>query len=213
MLSSVTRTIMDKVDPLLSASHSIRTPSFIDDAYQYIEETSSFLECNACKAGIYALDTAIKTKVVTQALEEFAILICNQMMTANNTVCPGAVTEMGDIIVPVLANFLLGPDYLCSRVMKVCHDPFVELDHKDFVNRVLSDKPEWLKSNDYVHNLYKDLKEKQAQSNEPRKTFKAVHFSDAHVDLMYKEGTNAQCNMPLCCREENGYPSDPANAA
>ena len=32
MLSSVTRTIMDKVDPLLSASHSIRTSSFIDDA-------------------------------------------------------------------------------------------------------------------------------------------------------------------------------------
>ena len=33
------------------------------------------------------------------------------------------------------------------------------------------------------------------------------------MDLYYKEGTNANCNMPLCCREENGYPEDPKDAA
>lgn len=33
------------------------------------------------------------------------------------------------------------------------------------------------------------------------------------MDLFYKAGTNANCNMPLCCREENGYPADPKDAA
>ena len=40
-----------------------------------------------------------------------------------------------------------------------------------------------------------------------------MHFSDVHVDLYYKPGTNANCNMPLCCREENGYPANPEDAA
>ena len=65
-----------------------------------------------------------------------------------------------------------------------------------------------MKTNDFVDNLYQTLK-----TSSPRKTFKAVHFSDVHVDLYYKPGTNANCNMPLCCREENGYPSNPEDAA
>lgn len=30
---------------------------------------------------------------------------------------------------------------------------------------------------------------------------------------MYTEGTNKNCNMPLCCRKENGIPADPKDAA
>ncbi len=116
---------------------------------------------------------------------------------------------MGDIIAPVLANFLLSPDYICSRVLNKCDPVFRELNQTDFVTRVLSDKPDHLKSNDFVDSLYKQLK----QSNGPRKTFKAAHFSDVHVDLLYKEGTNKNCNMPLCCREENGFPSNPEDQA
>jgi len=33
------------------------------------------------------------------------------------------------------------------------------------------------------------------------------------VDLLYTPGTNANCNMPLCCRPDNGYPADPKDAA
>jgi len=73
-------------------------------------------------------------------------------------VCPGAVKEMGDIIVPVLADFLLSPEYMCNRVLDACNDvEFVVLENKDFVDRVLSDKPEFLSNNDFVDNLYKSL--------------------------------------------------------
>ena len=65
-----------------------------------------------------------------------------------------------------------------------------------------------MKTNDFVDNLYKSIKGELG-----RKTFKAVHFSDVHVDLFYKPGTNKNCNMPLCCREENGYPENPEDAA
>jgi sphingomyelin phosphodiesterase len=60
-----------------------------------------------------------------------------------------------------------------------------------------------------VNRLYDSLK----ADSKPRKTFKAAHYSDVHVDHSYKEGTKANCNMPLCCREENGIPADPKDAA
>jgi hypothetical protein len=52
------------------------------------------------------------------------------------------------------------------------------LDEKTFVDRVLSSKPESLKNNDFVDNLYKSI-----EGQKDRKTFKAVHFSDVHVDF------------------------------
>ncbi|KAJ8666479.1 hypothetical protein QAD02_008141 [Eretmocerus hayati] len=43
--------------------------------------------------------------------------------------------------------------------------------------------------------------------------FKVLHISDTHFDPYYQEGSNAECNEPLCCRITNGPPSTPAAAA
>ena len=34
-------------------------------------------------------------------------------------------------------------------------------------------------------------------------------MSDPHLDFEYTPGTISKCNMPLCCRKENGFTSDP----
>lgn len=34
-----------------------------------------------------------------------------------------------------------------------------------------------------------------------------------HVDLDYAPGMDSRCNRPMCCREENGEPEDPKDAA
>jgi hypothetical protein len=44
-------------------------------------------------------------------------------------------------------------------------------------------------------------------------TFKVLHLSDTHFDPYYQEGTNAECNEPLCCRLTNGPAASPATAA
>ena len=72
--------------------------------------------------------------------------------------CPGAVKIMGDVIVPVLANFLLSPDYVCSRILTMCDPVYKELSQDDFVTRVLSDKPNHIKDNDFVDKLYQSIK-------------------------------------------------------
>lgn len=44
-------------------------------------------------------------------------------------------------------------------------------------------------------------------------TFKVLHISDTHYDPYYQEGTNAECNEPLCCRLTNGPALTPSAAA
>ena len=201
-MSNVAQRIMDKTYHYLSFTYAFTKTTILE------QSVDDWIQCGTCQASVSALDASVTTSIVTQSLEEFGVMVCQQIETANNTVCPGAVKEMGDIIVPVLAKFLLSPDYICSRVLGYCDPVYKELSQDDFVQRVLADKPEHLKSNDFVDNLYSSLKGVSG-----RKTFKAAHFSDVHVDLLYKPGTNKNCNMPLCCREENGYPADPADAA
>jgi hypothetical protein len=77
------------------------------------------------------LGETIKTRIITDALEGVGVLVCNQIMSKNTTVCPGVVKLMGDVIVPSLTNFILSPDYLCSKILESCLDvDFVELDAK-----------------------------------------------------------------------------------
>lgn len=38
-------------------------------------------------------------------------------------------------------------------------------------------------------------------------------LADTHYDPYYAEGSNADCNEPLCCRLTNGRPLTPAAAA
>lgn len=44
-------------------------------------------------------------------------------------------------------------------------------------------------------------------------SFKVLHLSDTHFDPYYEEGTNAECNEPLCCRLTNGPAKSAADGA
>lgn len=68
---------------------------------------------------------------------------------------------------------------------------------------------EELKVEDYITNI---LKDKPTDTTWPpidgTETVEIIHVSDIHTDLLYKEGTKATCDEPLCCREDVGKPSD-----
>lgn len=40
---------------------------------------------------------------------------------------------------------------------------------------------------------------------------KIVHISDVHFDENYVEGNNAVCSNSVCCRRNDGLPTNPAN--
>lgn len=51
-------------------------------------------------------------------------------------------------------------------------------------------------------------------SREASKTpIKVLQITDIHLDLYYKEGADADCDMPMCCRASSGSPKTKKTAA
>ena len=77
-------------------------------------------KCSLCKSGVSELDKLFTSQNATQAIEELAVMICAKYVVENSTVCSGAVKEMGDIILPVLASSLLDPEFFCTEFLGYC---------------------------------------------------------------------------------------------
>ena len=65
--------------------------------------------------------------------------------------------------------------------------PYEFEDPRIFVQETLSTKPEFLKDDNFVNDLYDQIQ------NKPTNTFTFVQFTDAHLDLDYKAGTLTAC--------------------
>lgn len=77
-----------------------------------------------------------------------------------------------------------------------------KIDLEQTVNNILATKPEEIRNDDYVQNMYEEM----AKSGGDRKTLRALHLSDVHIDFQYKEGALSNCKEYLCCRADAGFP-------
>lgn len=123
------------------------------------------------------------------------------------TVCPGIIPIMATPVLDMIGRELFSKERICNEFLEVCAIPsFETITVEQYATRVLAQKPELILNDDYVTNLYSQI----YNDPNPRKTLRAVHISDPHIDLMYKVGSLANCPGYLCCREEWGYPTNPA---
>ena len=102
-----------------------------------------------------------------------------------------------EVLVDSLQQLILTPDYFCSQTIKVCPQLYEAIKLEDDIRSILKDMP--VDASDYVNQLYREI----ASSETPRDTIRFVQFSDAHLDMLYKEGTSADCGLHSCCREES----------
>ena len=148
--------------------------------------------CGACHVTMNSIAWLLSRQIVLNSLENIITYGCGFFL--NKTVCSGAVHEMGNVLVPQMTEFLLTGNYSCSRTFGFCSAPtWTTLNPEDYIRRLMLDKPKIIKNNDFVDNLYKQIKEDKKQ----RETVRILHMSDLHIDLLYKPGTNKHCNMPL----------------
>lgn len=126
------------------------------------------------------------------------------------TVCPGIIPMMATAMLDTIGREILSKERVCNEFLGVCAIPeFEKITVEDYSTRVLAEKPEIILTDDYITNLYNKI----YSDPNPRATIKAVHISDPHIDLEYKVGSLAMCPGYLCCREEWGYPTNPAYQA
>lgn len=98
----------------------------------------------------------------------------------------------------MLINFKIKtfePNYFCQVQVPACdskHNKYTILEKTDYQNKMLADKPDLIKDNNFINNLYKEIEEDISSGNE-RETILLYHISDLHWNLEYKEGTNNNC--------------------
>ena len=117
------------------------------------------------------------------------------------TFCPELVSQFGEPLFTVAENYLFTRDRICNERLSLCESPIItEIDLKTVVKNILATKPESLKNDDYIQNMYEEM----ANLTDERPILRAMHLSDVHLDFEYLPGSLASCGGYFCCRADSG---------
>ncbi len=126
---------------------------------QTATSTASYMKCELCKVGANQLKKYLLTDNTQEMVEKVAIQICGDYVVKNDSVCHGAVTEMTDIIGPVLYHSVFEPEFFCAQYLGYCSSSdYKKFAADDFVEKRLATKPKEIQNDDYINNLYKSIK-------------------------------------------------------
>uniref|UniRef100_A0A1A9ZW88 Sphingomyelin phosphodiesterase n=1 Tax=Glossina pallidipes TaxID=7398 RepID=A0A1A9ZW88_GLOPL len=167
-------------------------------SYEIENSVLSKVSCTACKAGAGLLLHYIHTGKSQQEIIKMIFHFCANLNIQSPRVCEGVSTLFGSEVIYVLQRTTLGPDEICSFVIG------------DGCGDVYNPYHEW----DVVFPpVPKPTVTEAAAPKEGAPFFKVLHISDTHYDPHYVEGSNAECNEPLCCRLSSGKPENPNSRA
>jgi len=151
-----------------------------------LSSTSGGIKCDVCSFVVDVLKNYLLQKNGFEKFYELVKQICH-FTKLDDRVCDGAIDHYDDIVVDAFLRRFLKGDYVCTLV-KICNDTTEYDTIDDYARRILADKPE--------------TKEREVV---PKKNdedyYKVLQVTDIHLDMEYKEGTVANCNLPLCCRD------------
>jgi sphingomyelin phosphodiesterase len=137
--------------------------------------------CLACKLAATALKGTVDSDSFLQTSSEAVVKICEFVVTQD--VCQGLINQYASLVISGLSGRYLEPEYVCFQ-LNYCTDPaFVVEDFMKWEQEVISDAPS-----------IQDWPEPSSNS------FKFLHLSDVHIDLLYKEGSIVDCPELTCCR-------------
>ena len=151
-----------------------------------LASVSGGIKCDVCS---FVIDVVKNYLLQKNGFEKFYALvkqICH-FTKLDDRVCDGAVDHYDDIVVEAVIRRFVNGDYICT-LLKICNDTTEYESIDDYAKKILGDKPETQK------------KEIVPRKNEDD-YYKVLQVTDIHLDMEYKEGTVANCNLPLCCRE------------
>jgi sphingomyelin phosphodiesterase len=123
-------------------------------------------------------------------------LLCHYVIGFETSVCKRAIDMWAPTVIDALIEHYFDAEYLCSVPIICKYEHFQRLNPDVYAKELLKDKPE-----------------NKAPVITGNRTLKVLHMSDVHTDLKYQEGSNGNCGKPLCCRAENGIPSNLSQAA
>jgi sphingomyelin phosphodiesterase len=148
-------------------------------------------ECLFCRFAVPLIKDLIKTNH-TEFYEEVITSACIDLKLFADDVCRGAISLFKNPVISIIRDTQLSADDLCDVGLNCGNATSPLL----VWNITLPDVPK-----PPVEPL------KRPQPNMPQ--LRILHLTDIHIDFEYQEGSIANCNEPLCCRNS----SKPSKAA
>lgn len=124
-----------------------------------VEQHTSKVSCAICKAVLKTVDDMLTSPKIIGEIEAFANNICNKFMYDNSTVCEGAISENGLVVFSSITGSILEPEFFCSYTLGVCPTHYTKIYAEDFVDNLLTTKPEDLKNNNFIDKIYQEIKD------------------------------------------------------
>ena len=153
-----------------------------------LSSVSGGISCSLCSFTVDVLKNYLLQKNGFEKLYDLVKNICH-FTKIDNKVCDGAIDHYKEIVMDSFIKRFVNGDYICSLI-NICEDTTEYESIEDFARRILKDKP--------------PVKEREiVKRKNDEDYYKVVQLSDIHLDMEYKEGTVANCNLPVCCRELN----------
>ena len=126
--------------------------------------------CSTCRSYVTTFDNIAMNRTVEFALEAVLSYACGVYVLDFET-CWGMARSMGRLTVENAVEFILSPNYVCEEIIPVCQKKDYELlEPADYVSRILATKPDAIKGDDYINNVYTKISEDKSE----RKTIKLV---------------------------------------
>lgn len=152
-------------------------------------------KCTICKYITSGLSKIESSQVTQQIVEKYGVPVCKMINGSHNCdndscddLCHGIIREFAPVYLKMLNDSLVSHAF-CSQLNLCPPQPAPKV----------SDLPQ-IKSN-----LSDFSGERKWQSwNNDSGTGYFVHFTDIHIDRLYREYSNSNCSLPLCCREQEG---------
>ncbi|KAG6025510.1 hypothetical protein E4U41_001501 [Claviceps citrina] len=152
-------------------------------------------DCDGCQRLIETIKRLIKDN--NSAFVDVAKTSCRSQTRYDKDFCDGAVEREAPIIGSILQTMEIGTPsskHFCASFLGLCDVPKVD---------------EWK-----LELPSMEICSREQKTVSGKKPLQIIHFSDIHIDPLYKEGTSIECGKPICCRDnEKGTLPDPAHRA
>uniref|UniRef100_UPI00359018B4 sphingomyelin phosphodiesterase isoform X2 n=1 Tax=Myxine glutinosa TaxID=7769 RepID=UPI00359018B4 len=154
--------------------------------------------CDLCRAAVWTLDTALLLQSDEQAVASALSKLCIRLHIADSTVCTDTVQLFRHDVLTVLARSLLSPRSACGLLLG------------DSCGHWNGGASNWTVR---FPGVPKPPVRPPVPPPPGTPVDRILFITDVHWDAAYKEGTNAECGEPLCCREGDGLPAPGAVGA
>ncbi|KAF0293044.1 Sphingomyelin phosphodiesterase [Amphibalanus amphitrite] len=156
------------------------------------------VKCGTCKALGAVVKGVVKLTGSSMLMRSKAYRLCSVVPVARS-VCEGYIDSWAEPLTYIVQNSKLSSAEVCAIYIDACPRPSLDIDATLYLRK--DPTPAEIKIRDYLY----------PSPATPGLT--VLHIADLHLDSLYREGADNSCSEVLCCRADNGFPTNASRRA